>query len=274
MVLPPEKTNEQLTAAAFSRQSAVFDKIFSDNPIVQYKRERVRRHVQAHLPSSSHILELNSGTGEDAIWFAQEGYFVHATDISIGMQEVLVEKVKNNGLESQITNELCSFTGLSNLVNKGPYDMIFSNFAGLNCTPDLKVVLQSLKPLLKPGGLVTLVILPSFCLWESLLVFKGKFKTACRRVFSKNGAHARVEGLWFTCWYHNPSVVKAAMADSFEILSVEGLCTLVPPSYIDNFPVKYPKLYRFLQAKEDKLKSKWPWKTIGDYYIISLQKKR
>jgi hypothetical protein len=57
------------------------------------------------------------------------------------------------------------------------------------------------------------------------------------------------------------------------LLSIEGLCTIVPPSYIENFGDKYPKAFEFLKNKEDKLKSKWPWKFIGDYYIISMQKK-
>jgi len=50
----------------------------------------------------------------------------------------------------------------------------------------LSKVLDSFDPLLKPGGMVTLVILPKFCLWETLLLFKGKFRTAFRRFFSAN----------------------------------------------------------------------------------------
>ena len=69
---------------------------------------------------------------------------------------------------------------LDNLKNRGPYDHIFSNFAGLNCTDELNKVLDSFNCLLKPGGFVTLVILPKFCLWEFLLLFKGKFKLLSR----------------------------------------------------------------------------------------------
>ena len=66
---------------------------------------------------------------------------------------------------------------------------------------------------------------------------------------------------------------KKHLKNAFDTVSVEGLCTLVPPSYIQGFVEKHPKLYRFLQKKEDRWKSKWPWKNIGDYYIITLQKK-
>lgn len=268
----PVTNNEQLVAEAFSRQSAIFDEIYSVNKIVQYKRERVRHHLKQYISPGSTILELNSGTGEDAIWLSQQGCKVHATDISAGMQEVFRAKIKHNGNQN-ISYELCSFTQLEDLQLRGPYDMIFSNFAGLNCTGELDKVLDSFTPLLKLGGVITLVLLPKFCLWEFLLIFKGKFKTATRRLFSRKGRGARIEETYFKCWYYNASYIAKYLGGQFDLLQVEGLCTIVPPSYIENFGSKYPKTFEFLKRKEDKFKSAWPWKAIGDYYIISLQKK-
>ena len=265
--------NEQFAEQAFSRQSVVFDEIYSGNTIVQYKRDRVRSHMLQYLKPDSTILELNSGTGEDATFFAQQGHHVHATDISVGMQQQLVQKVASKNLQNVVSNELCSFTNLAQLKNKGPYHHIFSNFAGLNCTGELDKVLLSFSDLLAQDGVVTLVILPKFCLWETLLVFKGKFRTAFRRWFSKNGVKARVEDTYFTCWYYDPSYIVNTLKNSFYLLSIEGLCTIVPPSYMEGFAEKHPRLYRFLMMYENRLKHSWPWKFIGDYYIISLRKK-
>jgi len=273
MEITSPNINEQLAETAFSTQSGIFDELYSANTIVNYKRERVRNHVSQYLADNSYILELNSGTGEDALFFAQQGHRVHATDISTGMQQKLVHKVRNAAMEENVSNELCSFTQLQQLKNKGPYDLIFSNFAGLNCTNELNKVLVSFNSLLKPDGIVTLVILPKFCLWETLLIFKGKFRTTFRRFFSANGTKANVEGVSFKCWYYNPSYVIRKLKYSFDLLAIEGLCTIVPPSYIEGFAEKHPNAYRFLKNKEDKLKSRWPWKYIGDYYIITLQKK-
>jgi len=265
--------NEELAAKAFSLQSVSFDEQYNSNSIIQYKRERVRRHVHPLLVFNSHILELNSGTGEDAIWFAQQGHRVHATDISSGMQDILKTKAAALGLEGKISTEIISFTQLKELKQKTAYDMIFSNFAGLNCTAELDKVLDSFYPLLKPGGIITLVILPKFCLWEFLLLFRGKFKTSFRRFFSKNGATAHIEGTYFKCWYYNPSYIIEHLKDQFDLLAVEGLCTLVPPSYLEGFAEKHPGTFAYLKTKEEKWKSKWPWKNIGDYFIISLRKR-
>ncbi len=269
----PNHINEKQAADAFTGQSGIFDKLYGNDTLINYKRSRVRNHILQFLKPNSSILELNSGTGEDAIFFAQNGHKVHATDISEGMQQQLVQKVKKHELTALVSNELCSYTNLENLKNRGPFDLIFSNFAGLNCTQELDKVLLSLDALLSHSGVVTLVVLPKFCLWETLLVFKGKFKTAFRRFFSSNGRTAHVEGTYFKCWYYNPSYIIKRMKNLFDMLGVEGLCTIVPPSYIEGFAEKHPATYQFLKNKEDKLKSKWPWKFIGDYYIISLRKK-
>jgi ubiquinone/menaquinone biosynthesis C-methylase UbiE len=264
---------EKSAATAFSKQAPIFDQLYSADTIIRYKRKRVRDHVEEFIQPQSRILELNAGTGEDAMYFASRGHSVHATDISAGMQAILKEKIKGQPTERQITNELCSFTELENLQDQGPYDYIFSNFAGLNCTGRLEKVLDSFQHLLKSGGLVTLVILPKFCAWEMLLLFKGKFKTAFRRFAGRKGAKAHLEGEYFRCWYYNPSFIIKHLKHSFDKKKLEGLCTIVPPSYLENFAQKHPKLYRWLEKKENKLKDRWPWKSTGDYYIITLQKK-
>jgi ubiquinone/menaquinone biosynthesis C-methylase UbiE len=263
--------NEQQTAEAFGRQSAVFDDIYSPNLTIQYKRERVRNHVLKYLKPNSNILELNAGTGEDAMYFAGLGHQVHATDLSGGMLDKLKIKVQQHGLQDKISSEQCSFNELDKLKARGPYDLIFSNFGGLNCTGKLNNVLNSFDTLLKPGGLVTLVIISPFCLWETMLALRGNFKAAFRRLNSRDGSPAHIEGIEFTCWYYKQSYIINTLS-SYRHLSTEGLCTIVPPSYFEGFPHKRPKLFAKLKNWEEKYKSKWPWRNIGDYYIITLQK--
>src|SRR5258708_14295097 len=247
------KMNEEEAAKGLSKQSLGFDQYDAGNTIIQYKRERVRGHVLQYLPSNSSILELNAGTGEDATYFGRLGHRVHATDIAEGMQQALREKIVRQELTDRITTELCSFTTLEGLRNKGPSDLIFSNFAGLNCTGELDKVLHSFAPLVRPGGWVTLVILPPFSLWETAMLFRGNFKTAFRRPLSgRKGAPAHVEGVHFRCWYYPPSFVRGALKGSFEQIKLEGLCTIVPPSYIENFVEKHPVACNFLSSPQYK----------------------
>jgi ubiquinone/menaquinone biosynthesis C-methylase UbiE len=199
--------NEAAAALAFHTQSKYFDELYASNEIIQYKRNRVRAHLKTVLAPESFILELNSGTGEDAIWLATQGHRVHATDIAQGMQEKLKEKLTVMPIRMPSSTETLSFTQLDKLQGKMVFDAIFSNFAGLNCTQELTKVLHSFNMILKPGGIVTLVILPKFCLWELLLLFKGKWKEAFRRWSGRNGADAQIDGHAFKCWYYNPAFI-------------------------------------------------------------------
>lgn len=264
--------NEAAVAEAFDRQSAHFDELYGTDKIVQYKRRRVRRHLEGRLHPGSLLLELNAGTGEDAIYFASRGHRVHATDISAGMLNVLAGKVQSCGMGAHITYERCSFTRLESLDARGPYDAVYSNFAGLNCSGEIEKVLTGLGTLVKTGGMVTLVVLPGFCLWESLLVFRGKFRTATRRLRAGKGRSAHIEGVWFPCWYYRPRTIIRLLQGEFRLTAAEGLCTLVPPSYIQGFADKHPRSFRLLRWGESLLKSSWPWKYIGDYVILSFKK--
>ena len=265
--------NELKATEAFDKQSQVFDQLYGNDKIIHYKRERVREHILKHAPAEASMLELNCGTGEDALFFAGKGFQVHATDISTGMLEQFERKLDHDLNSKNISIEQCSFTQLQFLQNKGPFDYVYSNFGGLNCTSQLDNVLHSLNAIVKPNGIVTLVIISKFCLWEFLLFFKGKLKMAFRRFFAAKGRSAHIEGTFFKCWYYSPSFVKKHMGNEFELLSLEGLCAIVPPSSFEHFAEKHPNLFATLRSKEDKLKNKWPWNMIGDYFIITFRKK-
>jgi ubiquinone/menaquinone biosynthesis C-methylase UbiE len=273
MSILADHINELKVTEAFTKQSEVFDSLYADDAIIRYKRQRVREHILQYAIGNDLMLELNCGTGEDAIFFAGKGYKVFATDISPGMLDKLKMKVAQAGSENRISIEQCSFTELQTLQGNQTFDYIYSNFGGLNCTAELKKVLHSFDMLLKPGGVFTLVVISKFCLWETLLFFRGKFKTAFRRFSAHKGRAARVEGSFFKCWYYSPSFIKRELQDDYEFLSLEGLCTIVPPSYIENFDMKHPRLFYFLKKQEDKLKKKWPWNRMGDYFIISFRRK-
>jgi hypothetical protein len=134
-------------------------------------------------------------------------------------------------------------------------------------------VLDSFFGLLKPGGGVTLVIMPRFSIWEVGLVLKGKWKSAFRRFSGKKGSLAQIEGEHFTCWYYNPSFIIQHLNKKFKLVRLESLCLLVPPSHMEYFPKKYPGLYSKLIKFENALNRSWPFNRMGDYFIISLKKR-
>jgi ubiquinone/menaquinone biosynthesis C-methylase UbiE len=255
--------------AAFTAQSSVFDAIYRPSPIVQYKRERVRALLTKYLKPNSHILELNAGTGEDALWLAEQGHTVLATDVSPGMLVQQRQKFSASINANRLESLECSFLELDKLRGQ-TFDAVFSNFGGLNCTDRLDKVLADAATLLKPGGLMLLTIMPPNCFWEWLWIFTGKFGKAFRR-WKKGGTQAHIEGEYFTTWYYKASWIRSRLP-GFTHLTTEALCLAVPPEHHKRLIENRPRLFAFLKWKENVIKS-WPllrgW---GDYFVIVLQK--
>jgi len=256
-------------AEAFSRTAEKYDSFGEGHPHLTRLRSKVYRHLTDLLPAGSRILELNSGTGTDAVQLAQRGYTVHATDIAPGMLELLSEKTERLNLGDRLTIQNCSFTDLA-AVQGAPYDALFSDLGGLNCIPDLSIVIRSLPQVLKPGGLVTWVLMPPVCLWELALLFTGQVRQALRR-FSRNGTRAHLEGLYFNVYYFTPRQVMRWFGEDYTLLKLEGLSVITPTAESKNLAKRFPRLYPSLSWIDDRLSTRHPWWGWGDFYILSLR---
>ena len=256
-------------AEAFSRTAEKYDTFAIDHPNQTRMRSKVYASVERFVPAGSRILELNAGTGTDAVELARRGYTVHATDISPGMLVRLKEKVYRLDLSSRVTVQQCSFTDLEQ-INGAPFDAMFSNFGGLNCIPDLSVVVRQLPKVLRPGGIVTWVLMPPVCLWEMAEIFRGHPRLAFRR-FAPAGTSAHLEGLNFTVYYFAPAKVLRWFGDPYTCLAIEGLSVITPTAESKSFAKRYVRLYRVLSWIDDRLAARRPWRGWGDFFIITLR---
>lgn len=256
-------------AEAFSRTAEKYDAFAEDHPNQTRMRSKVYSHVQRYLPAGSRILELNAGTGIDAVELARRGYRVHATDIAQGMLDRLDDKITQSGLKEKITIQQCSFTELNN-IQGAPFDAVFSDLGGLNCIPDLAPVIAQLPHVLRPHGLVTWVLMPPVCLWEMAEIFRGHPRLAFRR-FARNGTRAHLEGLYFTVYYFTPKQVLKWFGDEYDCLGIQGLSVITPTAESKNFAKRYTRLYQTLCWLDDRLASLPPWRGWGDFFIITMR---
>src|SRR5512135_1600234 len=124
------------------------------------------------------------------------------------------DKISQYDLSKQITFQQCSFTEL-NKIQDTPFDAVFSDLGGLNCIPDLSPVIAALPGLLRPGGLVTWVLMPPVCLWEMATIFLGQPRLAFRRL-ARGGTRAHLEGLYFNVYYFTPRRATGWFGPEFE----------------------------------------------------------
>ena len=256
-------------AEAFSRTAEKYDAFAEDHPHLTRMRGKVYDHIKRQLPPGAHILELNAGSGVDAIHLAQLGYYVHATDVAPGMLARLRDKVDTLGLGGRVTVQECSYTNLE-LIQGGPFDAVFSDMGGLNCIPDLSLVICNLPQVLRPGGLVIWVLMPPVCLWEMAEILRGHARLAFRR-FTRSGTYSHLEGLYFPVYYFSPQQVLQSFGPDYHCLAVEGLSVITPTAESKNLARRSPRLYAALAWLDDRLAPHTPWSGWGDFYILSLR---
>jgi ubiquinone/menaquinone biosynthesis C-methylase UbiE len=261
-------TDHQAVRRAFSKQAANYDQADRANSILTGWRERVYQHLDQFLNNGSAILELNAGTGIDALRLAQAGHTVLATDAAPGMVLQLQQKTFDPSAQGRLTALACSYENLEQLPDM-KYDHVFSNFGGLNCCADLELVVRQLTRLLKSGSRITWVIMPPICPWEWLWLLRGKW-SAFRRL-SRRGVMAHLEGEYFMTYYYSLGDVRAQLGPKFTLLKTVGLGAVSPPPASYSFVRRFPLLSRMLNTLDERISGHFPFNLWADHIITTFE---
>lgn len=258
---------------AFDSIASNYDDAFTNTAIGQLQRARVWHFVDKLLNNHNirKVLELNCGTGEDALRLSQKVDKVHATDISGQMIAEAQQKAVHTS--PTLSFQQLSIDDLDSL--DGAYDLIFSNFGGFNClSPDqIKKLSFEAQRLLRPGGRMVAVIMARFCWWEFWYFL---LKRQGSNVFRRRHKHAIPAALdannSIDTYYYNPREFYSLMAQHFKLERCDSVGYFLPPSYLEPFFVKRPRLLRFLNKLEYLVPKGSFFSAASDHYILQLQK--
>jgi ubiquinone/menaquinone biosynthesis C-methylase UbiE len=259
-----------LVSEAFDNIAASFESDL-ENDITRRIRKTIYQIIQGLVQPGSSILDINCGTGIDAIALEQYGYLVTGVDISPKM----INQAKGNALQVQC-HGICfihgSFEQLSELIDH-PVDLALSNFAGLNCTNNLPGVAEELSRIISPQGYVLGVVMPRFSIWESLsYALRGEWKRSIRRLSEKTAATG-FQDKTFRVHYHSTSSFVRAFRPWFDVKSLIGISILSPTPQSMSFYRTHPRLVKWLEKLDTILGHLPVFRSIGDHYIIILQRK-
>lgn len=261
--------------AVFDIASAQYDTDFTHSCVGKKQRDRVWSFLLKSklLDQKLDILEVNCGTGEDALWLASKGHRVLASDISGKMVEVGQHKAAMSN-QTNVAFIQAGFHQLEDFKSQGPFDLVFSNFGGLNCISqkDLVKFIHTSHTLLKPTGSIVAVIMPRFCIWESLYYLFKKPSIAFRRL--KEKAIAQIGSDELEVFYHSPSQVKKMSEQLFDTIQTAPVGLFLPPSYLEHFFRTRLKALDTLDNWENKLPSSVLLSSLSDHYFIHLKKKQ
>lgn len=260
--------------AVFDTYSISYDADFTETAVGKAQRNRVCKLLSEVLPKneSIDILEVNCGTGADAVWLANQGHRVLATDVSSEMIAISKQKSLENSLNLQF--QIAGFQDIGSISKPNSFDLIFSNFGGLNCISenDLQKFLATAHQLLKPGGSLVMVIMPRFCIWETgYYLLKFQPNTAFRRWRSK--AIVNLWGSEFWVYYHNPSRVLDLGKEIFKLKKQASVGLFLPPSYLSGFFKNKPGLLKFLNRLEILFAEIPLFTAFSDHYFLHLKKR-
>ena len=237
-------------AAAFDAVAPTFDSRFGAWQSVAAQRRAVRAELLRVFPKGGRILELGGGTGVDATFLAEHGFKVLLTDPSPTMVELAKAKLAPLGSLARIAagEEMEQFADDHLAEGGAQFEGAFSNFAPLNCVPDLGPVARGLARLLKPGASVMLVLFGTFCPGEMIVeVLRGRPHLALRRC-NRGTAPARLANHEFNVVYHRRAELMRAFAPWFVLEKRVGIGVAVPPSAAEPWISEQPNLLAAMEA--------------------------
>ncbi len=247
-------------ALAFDRIADAFDDRFRPWQSVAAQRRSVRSELLDAFAPGASIVEIGGGTGEDALWLADNGRRVLLTDVSPRMVQRARAKFAGRP-------ELRAEVAAAETIDLGGerFDGAFSNFAALNCVDDLAPVARGLAKLVRPGGAVVLVVFGTFCPAEWIVEAVRHRPSAMVRRFRRGAVPARLSGSNFCVRYFTARELKSAMAPWFDHAGQRGIGVFVPPSAAEPWISGRPRLLSTLEALDERLSR--PLAVLGDHVL-------
>jgi ubiquinone/menaquinone biosynthesis C-methylase UbiE len=258
---------------AFDSIAEQYDELFTRSLIGRAQRNAVWAVLRSTFRPGERVLELNCGTGEDALFLARMGVSVLACDASPKMISVAERRMATEASGTQVKFEVRPTERIAELRGAGSFDGVFSNFSGLNCIADLGDIARQLSILVKPGGRLLLCFSTRFCLWESLwYLVRGEPKRAIRRW--KGHAGASLGDVELTVKYPTMREIRKQVGPMFSLQSCRGIGVAVPPSYLEHLARRHPGVLQNLEAI-DRCIAGWPvCRVIGDHVLLALERNR
>jgi SAM-dependent methyltransferase len=258
-------------ALVFDQMAGEYDNVFTNSIIGRAQRETVWNAVARIFRSGDHILELNCGTGEDALFLARNGVSVTACDTSEQMIKIASSRLSTEAPHARIEFNLFPTERLRDFKTTAKFDGAFSNFSGLNCVADLRQTAADLAAKLSPSAPLLVCLSTRFCLWEMVwFVLHGNFRKAFRRCTGH--ATARKGEFTVDVFYHTVRKLQTLFSPSFVLRSCTGVGVTVPPSYVEASIRNHPKLLRMLSTIDKAIASCPGVRVLGDHVLLHFER--
>lgn len=266
-------TQPPVYAAPFDAIAARYDETFTTSQIGQAQRSSVWKELERAFRPGDRVLDIGCGTGVDACFLAERGVQVVACDSSPQMIAVATHRLKKSGQASLVQPRMLAAEEIGTLRGATVFDGAFSNFGALNCVHDLDTVARSLAGLLRPGAKVLLCWMGPCCLWEIVSYLARAEPEKAFRRFRREGVTAQfASGAPLRIHYPSVRSIARTFAPEFRLISCKGIGIFVPPSYLEAWAKKFPRLLH-LGTRADSWLARCPGiRLLADHLLLEFER--
>jgi cyclopropane fatty-acyl-phospholipid synthase-like methyltransferase len=260
-----------LQQVSFDSYAGGYDAHFTHSLIGKGQRAIVHKYLSSLADQTRSVLEVNCGTGEDAVFLSALFEKIMCTDASEEMIKISRDKL------GEIKNVECKTISMQRLKDQitGGYHLIFSNFGGINCLSEaeVKVFSETCAFLGAKDSEIVMVIMGKKCLWERFYFNYKKDKQNAVRRSGNAGVPTRIMDSVFQTYYYSPAHIAQLFSKHFKMIGLKPVGFFIPPSYLNAWAEKHPSLFSVL-CKMEKVSAAAPFLSdYADHYLIHLKRK-
>ena len=204
--------------------------------------------VEPHIPAfaeferwhGKRVLEVGCGIGTDTINFARAGAQVTAVDLSSESLHIAAQRADIMGLAHRIAFVQANAEELTSALAEEPYDLVYS-FGVVHHTPRPDRALAEMRALLKPGGVLKLMVYHRHS-WKAFKIVAREGRGRFWKTDELVASHSEAEiGCPVTFAYTRRGARQLVEQSGFRVLGL----------WVDHvFPYRIPEYVEYRYVKE------------------------
>lgn len=266
----PRLTRFGSAQAYWDAAAETYHRDFSGSLSGRANRSAVWRALDRTFQPGQRILELNCGTGIDAVHLAARGIRILACDISPRMVELARQRSGEASLNGLLEFRVLENENIDTLVTEGPFDGGFSSFSGLNCARDVSGIAQALARVLADGASFIAGMTGRLVPWEiAWFLAHGKPGKAFRRLRrdsqDSNAGPVPVRN-------YSVKEIVSVFAPGLRLKRWESFGIAMPPSYMEHWTQQFPGAAKVLAAVDWRIGQLPLFRNLGDGVLLEFER--
>ena len=275
VILQQYKTLE----ARFDRAAQMYDATYGPSqatgqgsPLLGWLRERHLAVLRDLFPAGAAVLDIGSGTGEEALALAGDGYSVLGIDISPAMVRQAQTKAAVHGLQRRASFRALPAGRLALLDERGPFGGAYASLGTLNTEPDLPRFAEGLHHLLVNGAPFVAMVMSRHCAFEILRnLRRRKPEETLKRSDDWQETWAGSGGVTAPVRFYTPRTFAQPFKPYFKVESVQAFPLWLPPVYLHDLYRQDAARFQRWEALDRRM-CRWPgFRAWGDHFLMVMR---